>query len=84
MCKGAFRKEAVKVNFFFLVYINDLVVDIDCNIKLLADDPSICKTFYNPFIFAALPNTDLEKKPMTSLKNGLFPLTHLNRMYDHF
>lgn len=45
----------------FLIYINDLVVNIDCNIKLFADDTSIYITVENPFSSAALLNSDLEK-----------------------
>lgn len=46
---------------FFLIYINYLVVDIVCNIKIVADDTSIYIPVENPLIFASLQNTYLEK-----------------------
>jgi hypothetical protein len=32
--------------FLFLIYINDIVDDLDCNIKLFADDTSLYVIFY--------------------------------------
>lgn len=58
----------------FLIYINDLVVNIDCNIKLFADDTSIYITVENPFSSAALLNSDLQKINDWS-KYGLYPST---------
>lgn len=45
----------------FLIFINDLVVDIECNIKLFADDTSVYITVENPFTSGTLLNSDLEK-----------------------
>ena len=44
---------------FFLIYINDLTIDIICNVKLFADDTSIFSIVYNPNECAANLNHDL-------------------------
>ena len=43
----------------FLVYINDIVENINCNIRLFADDTSIYITVDNPTTTANTLNTDL-------------------------
>ena len=44
----------------FLIYINDLVTDIHCKIKLFADDTSIYITVENALVSGDLLNNDLE------------------------
>ena len=45
----------------FLVYINDLVTDIECEIKLFADDTSLYVVVENPYTSALQINRDLIK-----------------------
>ena len=45
----------------FLLYINDIVINIGSNIILFADDTSIFKIVENPISAAQLLNADLEK-----------------------
>lgn len=45
----------------FLIYINDLVQNIDSNIRLFADDTSLYVTVENPLSSATQLNTDLGK-----------------------
>ena len=45
----------------FLVYINDLVESVACDIKLFADDKSLCSTVYDESKTAEELNRDLEK-----------------------
>ena len=45
---------------FFLVYINDLAVDLKCNVKLFADDTSLFTVVQEPNAAAADMNHDLE------------------------
>ena len=45
----------------FLIYINDIVDDIESVIKLFADDTSMYLCLENPHILAEILNTDLEK-----------------------
>ena len=44
----------------FLVFINDIVNDIDCNIKLFADDTSLYVIIENPLLDCNSLNRDLE------------------------
>ena len=43
----------------FLIYINDIVKDLHCNIRLLADDTSLYVIVENPVTAALQLNTDL-------------------------
>ena len=45
---------------FFLVYINDLAVDLKCNVKLLAEDTSLFTVVQEPNAAAEDMNHDLE------------------------
>ena len=45
----------------FLLFINDIVKDIGCNIRLFADDTSLFLIVENPDIAAELLNLDLDK-----------------------
>ena len=45
---------------FFLVYINDLAMDLKCNVKLFADDTSILTIEQDPNTAASDMNHDLE------------------------
>ena len=45
----------------FLIYINDIVEDIESVIKHFADDTSMYLCLENPHIRAEIPNNDLEK-----------------------
>ena len=45
----------------FLLYINDIVNDIGCNIRLFADDTSLFVIVENPDSAAELINTDMGK-----------------------
>ena len=45
----------------FLLFINDIVVDIGSNIKLFADDTSLYLIVENPVMAADLMDTDLDK-----------------------
>ena len=45
----------------FLIYINDIVEDIESVIKLFADDTSMYLCLENPHIRAEIINNDLEK-----------------------
>ena len=45
---------------FFLVYINDLAVDLKCNVKLFADDTSLFTVVQEPNAAAEDMNHDLE------------------------
>ena len=51
---------------FFLVCINDLTVDLKCNVKLFADDTSLFTIVQDPSTAASDMNHDLELK-----KSGL-------------
>ena len=62
----------------FLIYINDLVTDIYCKIKLFADDPSVIIKVENALVSGDLLNNDLEIINTWS-KNGLFLLTRQKR-----
>ena len=55
----------------FLVYINDLVHSIQSEIKLFADDTTLCINVHNPIESATILNNDLEKVRQWS-KNGFF------------
>ena len=55
----------------FLLFINDIVDEIGCNIRLFADDTSLYITVENPDMTAELMNIDLDKI-MKWAKNGLF------------
>ena len=43
----------------FLIYINDIVDDITCDIRLFADDPSILEIIYDREVSGTRINTDL-------------------------
>ena len=45
---------------FFLVYINDLTMDLKCNVKLFADDTSLFTIEQDPNTAASDMNHDLE------------------------
>ena len=45
----------------FLLFINDIVKDIGCNIRLFADDTSLFLVVENPYTAAELLNLDLDK-----------------------
>ena len=45
----------------FLVYINDIVTDIDANIRLFADDTSLYIIVENPVDASLCLNRDLQK-----------------------
>ena len=45
----------------FLIYINDISVDLESNVKLFADDTSLFSVISDPTITARLLNNDLEK-----------------------
>ena len=45
----------------FLLYINDIVLDIKSNIRLFADDTSLFIIVENPFEAAYIINNDLAK-----------------------
>ena len=45
---------------FFLVYINDLVDNINCDIKMFADDKSLFSCVYDPVRSALELNEDLD------------------------
>ena len=45
----------------FLVYINDIVTDIDCNISLFADDTSLFITVNDPITSANIIQSDINK-----------------------
>ena len=45
----------------FLLFINDIAKDIGCNIRLFADDTSVCLVVENPDTAAELLNLDLDK-----------------------
>ena len=49
--------------FFFLVYINDLCDDLNCDVKLIADDTSreLFTPVFNENISAQNLNNDLRK-----------------------
>ena len=46
---------------FFLIFINDIVSDIACNIRLFADDTSMYLVVENPNIAAATLQSDIDK-----------------------
>ena len=45
---------------FFLIFINDIVFEITCSIKLFADDTSIYIIIDNPNLGAEILNSNLE------------------------
>ena len=47
---------------FFLIFINDIVLEVGCTLKLFADDTSIYVVIDNPNIGALTSNYTLEKK----------------------
>ena len=55
---------------FFLIFINDIVTDIGCNIKLFADDTSIYIIIDDPNVAAENLNNDLDRVHVWS-KNWL-------------
>ena len=51
----------------FLLFINDIVCDISCNIRLFADDTSLYIVVEDEYATAELMNSDIENKsPMVS------------------
>ena len=46
---------------FFLIHINDLVDNVNCDVKMFADDTSLFSTVTNETVTAEVPNRDLEK-----------------------
>ena len=48
-------------HLLFLLYINDIVEDIDSSIRLFADDTSLYIIVYDPIQAAELINLDLAK-----------------------
>ena len=58
------RRECPKVDYralFFLISINDIVIDIQSTIKLFADDTSLYLIIDNPQTTADILNRDLDK-----------------------
>ena len=45
----------------FLIYINDIVTDIEASIRLFADDTSLYNVIETPDASAAVINSDLQK-----------------------
>ena len=58
----------------FLLFINDIVKDIQSNISLFADDTSLFIVVENPDTAAQTLNSDLEKKIQNGPKTGLLAL----------
>ena len=46
---------------FFLVYINDLIDNVNSDVKMFADDTSLFSTVTNETVTAEVLNRDLEK-----------------------
>ena len=46
---------------YFLIYINDIVTDIEASIRLFADDTSLYNVIETPDASAAVINSDLQK-----------------------
>ena len=59
----------------FLIYINDIVNNIESVIKLFADDTSLSLALNIPDSRAEILNHDLEKIIMNGPKNGKLDLT---------
>ena len=49
------------VLYFFLTYINDITLDLDCNVKLFADDTCLFSTVTDSILSATNLNSDLAK-----------------------
>ena len=45
----------------FLIYINDIVNDIESNINLFADDTSLIKIVENPIVTSESLQSDIDK-----------------------
>jgi hypothetical protein len=45
----------------FLVYINDIVIDINANVRLFADDTNLFIVVEDPITDPTILNTDLQK-----------------------
>ena len=69
---------------FFLIFINDIVLEVGCTIKLFADDTSIYVVIDNPNIGALTLNYNLEKNSsvVSELACDLQPPK--NREYAYF
>ena len=48
-------------NLLFLIYINDIIQDIESVIKLFADDTSMYLFLENPHVWAEILNNDLDQ-----------------------
>ena len=55
---------------FFLIFINDIVTEVGCSIKLFADDTSIYVIIENAQMDAYNLNENLTKKSTTGQNNG--------------
>ena len=75
----------------FLVFINDIVSDINSKIRLFADDTTICVIVENPLTASVVLNSDMQKidswadkwlNKFNHLKSELFTVSRkLNRPY---
>ena len=54
-------KDSILGPLLFLIFINDIVLDIKANIRLFADDTSLYVVVDNPVHAAATLNSDLER-----------------------
>jgi hypothetical protein len=59
----------------FLLFINDIVDEVNCPIKLFADDTSIYAIVDNPLITSLSLNSDLQK--IQNWSNNKTILSHL-------
>ena len=48
-------------SLFFLIYINDLIDSLHCDVKLFADDISLFTLVHNEIVSTQFMNQDLEK-----------------------
>ena len=55
---AGFPQGSVLGPLFFLIYINDILSDIENNVKLFADDMSLFSAVHDPNLSAAELNSD--------------------------
>ena len=65
----------------FLIYINDIVIDVESVIKFFADDTSLSFAPNNPATRADILNLDVQKK-VNYLKHGKLSLMKKNQTYS--